>query len=53
MCSREINIRQMRWLELLKDYYMSILYHPSKANVVAYDLSRFSMGSILKKRRTN
>ncbi|WMV46301.1 hypothetical protein MTR67_039686, partial [Solanum verrucosum] len=23
----ELNLRQMRWLELLKDYYMSILYH--------------------------
>ncbi|WMV24872.1 hypothetical protein MTR67_018257 [Solanum verrucosum] len=25
---------------------MSVLYHPGKANVVADDLSRFSMGSV-------
>ncbi|KAH0776134.1 hypothetical protein KY290_007545 [Solanum tuberosum] len=42
---RELNLRQMRWLELLKDYDMSILYHPGKANVVADALSRLSMGS--------
>ena len=35
----------MRWLELLKDYDMSILYHPGKANVVVDSLSRLSMGS--------
>ncbi|KAK9010290.1 hypothetical protein V6N11_036801 [Hibiscus sabdariffa] len=29
-----------RWLELLKDYDLSIEYHPSKANVVADALSR-------------
>ncbi|KAH0683182.1 hypothetical protein KY290_021771 [Solanum tuberosum] len=33
------------WLELLKDYDMSILYHPGKANVVADALSRLTMGS--------
>ncbi|WMV45422.1 hypothetical protein MTR67_038807, partial [Solanum verrucosum] len=41
---QELNLRQMRWLELLKDYDMSILYHPGKANVVADTLSRISMG---------
>ena len=48
MCllSRELNLRQRRWLELLKDYDMSVLYHPSKANVVADTLSRLSMGSV-------
>ncbi|WMV37439.1 hypothetical protein MTR67_030824, partial [Solanum verrucosum] len=30
-----LNLRQRRWLELLKDYDMSVLYHPGKANVVA------------------
>ncbi|XP_070003523.1 uncharacterized protein [Nicotiana sylvestris] len=32
---RELNLRQRRWLELLKDYDIDILYHPGKANVVA------------------
>ena len=35
----------MRWLELLKDYDMSILYHLGKANVVVDALTRLSMGS--------
>ena len=33
-------------LELLKDYYMSVHYHPGKANVVADVLSRLFMGSV-------
>ncbi|WVZ70928.1 hypothetical protein U9M48_019557 [Paspalum notatum var. saurae] len=32
----ELNMRQRRWLELIKDYDMEIHYHPGKANVVAY-----------------
>ncbi|WMV09183.1 hypothetical protein MTR67_002568 [Solanum verrucosum] len=36
----------VRWLELLKDYDMSILYHTNKVNVVADALSRLSMGSM-------
>ena len=36
----------MRWLELLKNYEMSVLYHSGKANVVANALSRLSMGSV-------
>nr|GFC15138.1 putative reverse transcriptase domain-containing protein [Tanacetum cinerariifolium] len=31
---RDLNMRQRRWLELLKDYDTNIQYHPSKANVV-------------------
>jgi len=38
----ELNIRQMRWLELIKDYDCEINYHPGKANVVANALSRKS-----------
>ncbi|WMV41066.1 hypothetical protein MTR67_034451, partial [Solanum verrucosum] len=34
-----LNLRQRRWLELLKDYDMTVLYHPGKANVVADALS--------------
>ncbi|KAH0637918.1 hypothetical protein KY289_037833 [Solanum tuberosum] len=42
---KELNLRQRRWLELLKDYDLSIFYHPGKANVVADSLSRLSIGS--------
>ncbi|WVZ63489.1 hypothetical protein U9M48_013116 [Paspalum notatum var. saurae] len=29
----ELNMRQRRWLELIKDYDLEIYYHPRKANV--------------------
>ncbi|KAK1627670.1 hypothetical protein QYE76_001985 [Lolium multiflorum] len=37
---KELNMRQRRWIELIKDYDMEIHYHPGKANVVAAALSR-------------
>ena len=37
---KELNLCQRRWLEFLKDYDMSVHYHPCKENVVAYALSR-------------
>ena len=43
---RDMNLRQRRWLELLKDYDCDILYHPGKANVIANALSRKSLGSL-------
>nr|GFC50548.1 putative reverse transcriptase domain-containing protein [Tanacetum cinerariifolium] len=42
LAERELNMRQRRWLELLKDYDTNIQYHPGKANVVADTLSRKS-----------
>ena len=43
---KELNMRQRRWLELVKDYDCEILYHPGKANVVADALSRRSHGTV-------
>ncbi|XP_052728435.1 uncharacterized protein LOC128195239 [Vigna angularis] len=37
---KELNMRQRRWLEFLKDYEFELLYHLGKANVVADALSR-------------
>jgi len=40
----DLNLRQRRWLELVKDYNLEIHYHPGKPNVVADALSRKSYG---------
>ena len=37
---KELNMRQRRWMEFSKDFYLELLYHPGKANVVADALSR-------------
>jgi hypothetical protein len=37
---KDLNLRQRRWLELIKDYHLEIHYHPGKANLVADALSR-------------
>jgi hypothetical protein len=36
----DLNMRQLKWLELIKDYELEIHYHPRKANLVADALSR-------------
>ena len=43
---KELNLRQRRWMELIKEYSCSIHYHSGKANVVADALSRKSAGSL-------
>lgn len=51
---KELNMRQRRWLELIKDYDLEILYHPGKANVVADALSRrrnYEVASLLTDKR--
>jgi hypothetical protein len=37
---KELNLRQRRWLELIKNYDLTIHYKPNRANVVADALSR-------------
>jgi hypothetical protein len=37
---KDLNLRQHRWLELIKDYDLKIHYHPGKANLVADALSQ-------------
>ena len=39
---KELNMRQRRWMEYIKDYDFLIIYHPGKVNVVADALSRKS-----------
>jgi hypothetical protein len=36
----DLNMRQRRWLELIKDYDLEVHYHPGKANVVVDALSQ-------------
>ena len=42
---KELNIRYKRWLELIKDYDLTINYTPRKVNGVAIALSRKSNDS--------
>jgi hypothetical protein len=43
----ELNMRQRRWLELIKDYELEIHYHLGKASVVADALRRKSQVSMM------
>jgi hypothetical protein len=45
----DLNLRQRRWLELIKDYDLEIHYHPWEANKIADALSRKPFG----KKETN
>jgi hypothetical protein len=49
----ELNMRQRRWLELIKDYDLEIHYHLGKANVVADALSRKAFCHCLTVRTPN
>ncbi|KAL4324669.1 hypothetical protein GQ457_11G026830 [Hibiscus cannabinus] len=40
LTQKDLNLRQRRWMELLKDYDLVIDYHPGKANVVADALNQ-------------
>jgi hypothetical protein len=44
---KDLNLRQCKWLELIKDYDLNTQYHPDKANVAADALSRKSHANTL------
>ncbi|KAL2230621.1 UNVERIFIED_CONTAM: Transposon Tf2-12 polyprotein [Sesamum indicum] len=46
LMQKELNLRQRRWIELLKDYDCTIDFHPGKANMVADILSRKSSSTL-------
>jgi hypothetical protein len=46
----DLNLRQRKWLQLIKDYDLGINYHPGKANVVVDALSRRSHLNMLATR---
>ena len=52
MSQKELNMRQRRWMESLKDYDCTIEYYLGKANVVADTLSR-KAGSSMAHLRVN
>lgn len=43
---KELNLKQRRWMELIKDYDCTIHYHLRKANVVVDALSKKSSNSL-------
>ena len=53
MSQKELNMRQRRWVELLKDYDCTLEYHPGKANTVADALSRKSINSSMASLRVS
>ena len=53
MSQKDLNMRQRRWVELLKDYDCTLEYHPGKANTVADALSRKSSNSSMTSLRVS
>lgn len=49
----DLILRQRRWLEPLKDYDMSVIYHPRKANIVADEVIRLAMLRLERKCNTS
>ena len=49
LTQKDLNLRQRRWLELLKDYDCIIDYHAGKENVVANALSRKMISALTLK----
>ncbi|KAA0033145.1 DNA/RNA polymerases superfamily protein [Cucumis melo var. makuwa] len=47
---KELNMRQRRWLEWVKDYDYEILYHPVSAGEVTSQLAQLSVQSTLRQR---
>ena len=43
---RDLNMRQRRWMEFLKDYDFTLHYHPGKENVVVDALNWKSLGAL-------
>ena len=43
---KELNIKQRKWLEFIRYYDMSVLYHPGEDNVAADAVSHMTMGSV-------
>lgn len=37
---KDLNMRQILWLELFKDYVCKIAYHPGVSNIITHALSR-------------
>ena len=46
LTQKQLNLRQRRWLELLKDNVMSVIYIPGNTNVVADAFNCMTMGSV-------
>lgn len=46
MTQKDLNLRQRRWMKLLKNYDLAIEYHHEKVNVVADALSRKTVAAL-------